>query len=144
EAERITLPRVLEPDAHVPGPGWIASAGAGDNAAAGLGLGLRRGDVAISIGTSGTVFASAPTPVTAPSEPVPVPADAAGGVLPVVRTLNAARVLAAVGGLLGVDSAEGGALALQASPGGGGLGLQPWFEGERTPTRAEATASLFN
>lgn len=144
EAEGITLPRVLEPDAHVPGPGWIASAGAGDNAAAGLGLGLSRGDVVISIGTSGTVFASAPTPVTAPSETVPVFADAAGGFLPIVTTLNAARVFDAIGGLLGVDNAELGALALQASPGAGGLVLQPWFEGERTPNRADATASLFN
>ena len=130
EAEGITLPRVLEPDAHVPGPGWIASAGAGDNAAAGLGLGLSRGDVVISIGTSGTVFASAPTPVTAPSETVPVFADAAGGFLPIVTTLNAARVFDAIGGLLGVDNAELGTGAASI-PGAGGLVLQPWFEGER-------------
>lgn len=143
-AEDITLPKVLSPEAHVPGPEWIASAGAGDNAAAGLGLGLQSGDVVVSIGTSGTVFTSTPTPVVDPSDTVPVFADAVGGFLPIVTTLNAARVFDAIGGLLGVDTTELGALALQAEPGAGGLVLQPWFEGERTPNRADATATLFN
>lgn len=143
-ADDISLPTVLGPEAHVPGLGWIASAGAGDNAAAALGLGLQHGDVAISLGTSGTAFASVPTPIADPSDTVPVFADAAGGFLPIVTTLNAARVFDAIGGLLGVDNMTLGALALQAQPGADGLVLQPWFEGERTPNRADATATLFN
>src|SRR5690606_17578612 len=31
----------------------------------------------------------------------------------------------------------------QAQPGADGLVLQPWFEGERTPNRPDATATLF-
>ena len=37
--------------------GILVGPGTGDNMAAALGLGLRSGDVALSLGTSGTVFA---------------------------------------------------------------------------------------
>src|SRR5690606_20019548 len=70
-------------------------------------------------------------------------ADAAGGYLPIVTVLNAARVLDQVAALLGVDHAELSRLALDADPGSAGLVLQPWFEGERTPNRPDATATLF-
>src|SRR5690606_27393319 len=70
-------------------------------------------------------------------------ADAAGGYLPIVTVLNAARVLDQVAALLGVDHAELSRLALAADPGSAGLVLQPWFEGERTPNRPDATATLF-
>lgn len=142
--EGITLPRVLGPAESVPGPGWLAAAGAGDNAAAALGLGLVPGDVAVSIGTSGTAFASSPSPVADPSGTVAGFADASGKYLPIVTTLNAARVLDAVAALLGVGHDELAALALTADPGAGGLVLQPWFEGERTPNLPEAKATLFN
>ncbi len=69
-------------------------------------------------------------------------ADATGGILPLVCTLNAARVLDAIAGLLGVSHDELGALALQAEPGAGGAVLVPYFEGERTPNLPDATASL--
>lgn len=138
----VVLPRVLEPAAKVPGPGFVLGAGAGDNAAAALGLDARPGDVAISLGTSGTVFAATDTPVADPSGVVAGFADATGGFLPLVCTLNAARVLDAVAGLLGVDHAELGRLALSAAPGAGGAVLVPYFEGERTPNLPEATATL--
>ena len=62
--------------------------------------------------------------------------------LPLVATLNAARVLDAIAGLLGVDHAELSRLALAAEPGARGLALVPYFEGERTPNLPDATASL--
>jgi len=137
------LPRVLGPGESagtLPG-GPIVGPGAGDNAGAALGLGARDGDVVVSIGTSGTVFAVTGSP--AGSETVAGFADASGLFLPLVATLNAARVLDAIAGLLGVDHDELGRLALTAEPGAGGLVLQPWFEGERTPNRPDATATLF-
>jgi xylulokinase len=70
-------------------------------------------------------------------------ADAAGGFLPLVATLNAARVLDRVAALLSVDHGGLGELALAAQPGAGGLVLQPYFEGERTPNLPDATATLF-
>lgn len=137
------LPRVLgpgEPAGTLPG-GQVVGPGAGDNAGAALGLGAREGDVVVSIGTSGTVFAVTGSP--AGSDTVAGFADASGLFLPLVATLNAARVLDAIAGLLAVDHAELGRLALAAEPGAGGLVLQPWFEGERTPDRPNATATVF-
>ena len=145
------LPRVL--DAHdSPGvsvahsgipAGLVLGAGAGDNAAAGLGLDARSGDVVVSIGTSGTVFAVTDAPTVDPSGSVAGFADAGGAFLPLVATLNAARILDAVARLLAVDHDELGRLALAAEPGADGLVLQPYFEGERTPNLPGATATLF-
>lgn len=156
----IALPRVVNPSesvgkvADIPafrtgGAGGNAAAaivvgpGAGDNAAAALGLGARDGDVVVSIGTSGTVFAVTATPSRDETGTVAGFADASGLFLPLVATLNAARILDAVAALLGVDHEELGRLALEADPGAGGLVLQPYFEGERTPNRPNATATLF-
>lgn len=136
------LPRVLGPLESVPGPGFLVGPGAGDNAGAALGLGAKAGDVVVSLGTSGTVFAAAEVPASDPSGTVAGFADAAGGFLPLVCTLNAARVLDAIASLLGVDHDELARLALDAEPGAGGLVLVPYFEGERTPNLPDATASL--
>lgn len=144
DASDVVLPRVLGPAEHVEGQGGIlVTAGAGDNAAAALGMGAGSGDIGVSIGTSGTVFAVTDVAVADHSGTVAGFADAAGGFLPLVATLNAARVLDATASLLGVDHVEFSRLALAAEPGAGGLVLQPWFEGERTPNLPDATASLF-
>ncbi|MFK0239825.1 xylulokinase [Microbacterium sp. NPDC090281] len=139
------LPRVLGPAERMgvtPG-GAVVGAGLGDNAGGALGLGARPGDAVISIGTSGTVFAVSERPIADPSGVVAGFADGSGHHLPLVATLNAARVLDAVAGLLGVDHGELARLALEAGPGADGLVLQPYFEGERTPNRPDATATLF-
>lgn len=144
DAADIVLPRVLGPSEHVLGQNdIIVTGGAGDNAAAALGMGAGSGDIGVSIGTSGTVFAVTDIAVADPSGTVAGFADAAGGFLPLVATLNAARVLDATASLLAVDHEEFGRLALSAEPGAGGLVLQPWFEGERTPNLPDATATLF-
>lgn len=136
------LPRVLGPAEAVPGPGFIVGPGAGDNASAALGLDARPGDVVVSLGTSGTVFAATGTPTADVAGTVAGFADATGGFLPLVCTLNAARVLDAVAGLLGVGHDELGKLARHAGPGAGGAVLVPYFEGERTPNLPDATATL--
>ena len=123
--------------------GMVVAAGAGDNAGAALGLGAQPGDVVVSIGTSGTVFAVTDAPSADATGVVAGFADASGAYLPLVATLNAARILDAVAELLDVDHAELGRLALGTDPGSGGLVLQPYFEGERTPNRPDATATLF-
>jgi xylulokinase len=137
------LPRVLGPDE------WVTDAadrrvggGAGDNAGAALGLGAGPGDVVVSIGTSGTVFAVSEERTIDPSGTVAGFADCTGRFLPLVATLNAARVLDAIARVLGVDHAELSRLALAAQPGASGLQLVPYFEGERTPNLPDATASL--
>lgn len=139
------LPRVLGPAERMgatPG-GVVVGAGLGDNAGGALGLGAEPGDAVISIGTSGTVFAVSDRPISDPTGVVAGFADGSGNHLPLVATLNAARVLDAVAGLLGVDHRELARLALDAAPGADGLVLQPYFEGERTPNLPDATATLF-
>ena len=143
DASGIVLPMVLAPNESRTAGALVIGVGAGDNAAAGLGLGAHSGDVVVSIGTSGTVFAVTETVTSDASGTVAGFADASGAFLPLVATLNAARVLDSVAQLLGVDHAELGRLALEAQPGADGAVLQPYFEGERTPNLPDATATLF-
>ena len=100
------------------------------------------GDVVVSVGTSGTVFSVASRAVADPSGTVAGFADASGEYLPIAVTLNAARVLSSVAGILGVDFDELSRLALEAEPGAGGVVLVPYFEGERTPNLPHAKASF--
>jgi xylulokinase len=137
------LPRVLAPDEWVEDEaGRRVGPGAGDNAGAALGLEAQPGDVVLSIGTSGTVFAVSEQRTIDPTGTVAGFADADGRFLPLVATLNAARVLDAIARVLDVDHAELSRLALSAEPGAQGLTLVPSFEGERTPNLPDATASL--
>lgn len=138
------LPEVLGPRAPAgEGPnGVVLGPGTGDNAAAALGLGLRPGDVVVSIGTSGVVLAVSEHPSADPTGAVAGFADATGRFLPLVCTMNAARVLDAVAELLGVDHGRLAELALAAPPGAEGLILVPYLEGERTPDRPFATGAV--
>ncbi|NYG06168.1 xylulokinase [Phycicoccus badiiscoriae] len=137
-------PRVLGPseEAGRTDTGVIVGPGTGDNAAAALGLGLRAGDAAVSLGTSGAVFADHSLPVRDLTGHVAGFASATGGHLPLVCTLNAARVLTAAARLLGTDLTGLDHLALSASPGAGGLTLLPYLDGERTPNLPDATGTL--
>jgi xylulokinase len=138
------VPTVLGPDqtAGTTPEGAVLGPGAGDNAASALGLGAGPGDVMVSVGTSGVACAVTETPAADPSGLVAGFADATGRFLPLVATLNAARVLDSTARLLSVDHAGLSDLALTAPPGSGGAVMVPWFEGERSPNRPTATASL--
>jgi len=120
----------------------VVGPGTGDNMAAALGLALEGGDVVISLGTSGTVYAMSRTPTADATGAVAGFADASGHFLPLVCTLNATQVTDAVGRLLGVDHATFDELALSASTGSDGLTLLPYLSGERTPNRPAATGVL--
>ena len=120
----------------------IVGPGTGDNMAAAVGIGLAPGDVAVSIGTSGVLTTVAAAPSTDPTGAVAGFADATGRFLPLVCTLNAAKVTDAVARLLGVDAAGLDALVADAPPGADGLVLVPYLDGERTPNRPEATGVL--
>jgi xylulokinase len=140
----IHLPKIVSP-AEFGGttPSGVKIApGAGDNAAAALGIQAQPGDVVVSLGTSGTAFAVSDTPTHDSSGAVAGFADATGRFLPLVCTLNAARILDAATRILGKSHDEVGALALTAKPGANGLSLLPYFEGERTPNRPNATGVI--
>ncbi len=120
----------------------LVGPGTGDNMAAALGMGLRPGDVAVSIGTSGVVSTVSDRATADPSGAVAGFADATGRFLPLVCTLNAAKVTDAVGKLLGVDHEGLASLALEAPSGAGGVVLVPYFDGERTPNLPDATGTI--
>ena len=139
--QELTLPKIIQP-AQFGGKtvsGIPIAAGAGDNAGAALGLQAQPGDVIVSLGTSGTAFAVSETPTHDASGAVAGFADATGRYLPLVCTLNAARILDAACRILGKSHDEVAQLALAAKPGANGLTLLPYFEGERTPNRPKAT-----
>ena len=121
----------------------LVAPGTGDNMAAALGLGLRAGDLALSLGTSGTAFtvsddadcrrhrhgrrlrrchrpvpARSCAPSTPPRSPMPSPASSVSP--PPSSTPSRSR----------------------RRPGAGGLVLVPHLDGERTPNRPDATGLL--
>ncbi len=141
---RPALPRVLGPTeaAGETSGGIVLGPGTGDNAAAALGVAAQPGDVIVSIGTSGVVSAISSHATADPSGIVAGFADATGHFLPLVCTLNAALVLDSTARLLGVSHDGLSDLALSAPAGADGVVLVPYFDGERTPNRPDATASL--
>ncbi|MFF8386755.1 xylulokinase [Streptomyces kanasensis] len=111
-------------------PGGVpVAAGTGDNMAAAVGLGLgARGLLdhpAVSLGTSGTVFAATRTrPATAALAGFAA-ADGHGTYLPLGCTLNCTLAVDRMAALLGLDRED-------AAPGGEAVVL-PYLDGERTP-----------
>lgn len=120
--------------------GAVVGAGSGDNMMAALGLAIRAGDTAMSLGTSGTVYGLAETGVIDPTGAINGYADASGAYLPMITTLNAAKVTDWVRRLLGVTPEEFDALALADRP--RGLVLLPYLDGERTPNLPRARGML--
>ena len=137
----VYLPTIIAPSTFggITTTGIPIAPGAGDNAGAALGVQAEPGDVVISLGTSGTAFAVSTTSTHDSSGAVAGFADASGRFLPLVCTLNAARIFDAATTILGKTHDEVGALALSSVPGAHGLTLLPYFEGERTPNRPSAT-----
>ena len=120
----------------------LCGPGTGDNMAAALGMGLQPNDVALSLGTSGTVYTVSDRPTADATGAVAGFADATGRFLPLVCTLNATQVTDAFAHWLGVDTDALSKLALEAAPGAGGVVVLPYFDGERTPNRPDATGTV--
>ncbi|TDC75730.1 xylulokinase [Streptomyces hainanensis] len=127
------LPRVLAAGeaagttrAGLPLPeGILVAAGTGDNMAGALGLGLVPGRPALSLGTSGTVYAVSERRPTDASGIVAGFADAWRGWLPLACTLNCTQAVDRIATLLGLDREA-------VAPGGEAVVL-PFLDGERTP-----------
>lgn len=135
------VPRVVGPHETVgEWQGALIGPGTGDNMGAALGLALRAGEAVVSIGTSGTVYARSSRPTADASGAVAGFADATGAFLPLVCTLNAAKVLDAVRRILGADHDEFDRLALDAPS--GGVTVVPYFDGERVPDLPDASGRI--
>lgn len=153
DVDDIVLPRVLGPhdteamaDPAVAGAdvngGCIIGPGGGDNAMASLGLSMEVGDVSISLGTSGVAAAISPIPSYDMTASVTGFADCTGHWLPLACTINGSRISDAGCAALGVDYDGLAELSAASAPGAGGITLIPYFDGERTPNRPDATAAL--
>jgi xylulokinase len=114
--------------------GALVACGAGDNAGACLSLGLQPGEVAMSLGTSGTVFAVADRPSADASGTVAGFASADGRFLPLACTLNATLAVDRVAAWLGLER--------DAVAPSDGVVCLPWFDGERTPNVPDATGAF--
>ncbi len=139
----VELPRIVASSdvAATASSGLLVAAGTGDNMAAALALDLKPGDVVVSIGTSGVASAITNKPVSDPSGSVTGFADTTSHFLPLVATINAARILELQSTLLGIDHDELARLALAAPSGANGLTVLPYYDGERTPSRPHATGT---
>ena len=141
----LELPRLPEAPNEVmarTASGAAIAAGTGDNMGAALGLSLGPGDVSVSIGTSGVCAMVSDARPGDASGTVTGFADATGRFLPMTTTINASRILEAGRALLGVSHEEMAELALASEPGANGVTLLPYFDGERTPNRPHARATL--
>ena len=118
--------------------GIPVSAGGGDNMCAAIGCGVvAEGPVAVSLGTSGTVFAYRAEPAVDPRGEAAAFCDSTGGWLPLAATLNCTSATEWVGELFAMDhSAIDAAVA---RGGASGLAFLPYLSGERTPNRPEGT-----
>ena len=123
--------------------GMVVAAGTGDNMGAALGLGLAEGDVAISLGTSGTVFAVSGHPTNDASGAVAGFADATGRLpapgVHAQRDQGDRRDRAPARTRRATSSTS---WPPDRAPGAGGVVLLPYFDGERTPNLPDATGTV--
>jgi xylulokinase len=137
------LPRLVAPGAAAgqTATGALLAGGTGDNMGAALGMALQPGDVLVSVGTSGVASAISTTAVADGTGVVTGFADASGGFLPMVTTMNAAGILDLQARWLDVDHDQRADLALGSTPGAGGATFLPYYGGERTPNRPDAVGT---
>jgi xylulokinase len=122
-------------------PKVVVGPGGGDQQSAAVGLGIAPSDVVYTFATSGVVYTTADQPVFDREGIVDGVADMTGGYLPLVSTLNAARVTDLFARLLDVDHIGLAQLALAAPPGTGPV-LAAYLDGERKPNRPGAHGLL--
>ena len=137
----VILPRVFGVSEPLSWGKRVMGPGMGDNAASAVGVDARD-DAVVSLGTSGTAFVRSTECSRDASGIVAGFADATGAFLPLVCTLNAARVFDVFCELLNVDHQALSTLALTAPAGAEGLVVVPYLSGERTPNLPIATGGV--
>lgn len=110
------------------------SAGGGDNMMAAIGTGnVRPGGVTASLGTSGTIFACADSPVVDPEGEIAAFCDSNDRWLPLLCTMNVTVATELFRKMFGWDHARMEQEILSVPPGAEGLLFLPYLQGERTP-----------
>jgi xylulokinase len=132
-ADELGLPRTVR-----------ISAGGGDNMMAAIGTGnVAPGVLSMSLGTSGTLFTCADHAVVDDAAGWAAFCSSTGGWLPLICTMNCTVATENVARAFGFSSRDGDAVLAGTRPGADGLGMLPFFNGERTPDLPQARASLY-
>lgn len=123
--------------------GIPVSTGGGDNMMAAIGTGnVSSGAVTISLGTSGTVFATADQPVIDPEGASAAFCSSTGQWLPLLCTMNCTVSTELMRGLLDISIAEFDGQLGSVPATCDGLLTLPFFNGERTPNLPNARGTL--
>lgn len=142
---RACLPPLVAPDAIFDidpaiaaslglSPTVKVAAGGGDNMMAAIGTGcVVEGRLAMSLGTSGTLFAYADRPIIDEAGNWAAFCSSTGGWLPLICTMNCTVATEQVAGLFGFNTRQGDEHVRATPVGADGLTLLPFFNGERTP-----------
>lgn len=108
--------------------------GGGDNMMAAIGTGcVVPGRLAMSLGTSGTLFAYSDTPVVDPGGAWAAFCSSTGGWLPLICTMNCTVVTEQVADAFDFSTRFGDGHLRNTPPGADGLVMLPFLNGERTP-----------
>ncbi len=108
--------------------------GGGDNMMAAIGTGcVEEGRLAMSLGTSGTLFAYSDTPVVDPDGAWAAFCSSTGGWMPLICTMNCTVATEQVAKAFGFSTRDGDAHLQATPPGADGLVMLPFLNGERTP-----------
>lgn len=114
--------------------GIPVASGGGDNMMAAIGTGaVSAGRMTVSLGTSGTLFASTDHPVVDPGGALAAFCSSTGGWLPLLCTMNCTVSTALTSRLLALDLDALERHAAAAPVGAQGVMTLPFFNGERTP-----------
>ena len=148
------LPPLMEANASFPLAPAIASelglpsgvrvsVGGGDNMMAAIGTGnVAPGVLTMSLGTSGTLFTCADRPLVDDQGRWAAFCSSTGGWLPLICTMNCTVATENVARAFGFESRDGDVVMAGTRPGADGLGMLPFFNGERTPDLPRARASF--
>ncbi|MCL2138838.1 MAG: xylulokinase, partial [Treponema sp.] len=149
------LPQLIEPDLpagrickaaalqYAIPEGAIAASGGGDNMMSAIGTGaVQNGILAMSLGTSGTLFGFSDTPVIDPEGNLAAFCSSTGGWLPLLCTMNCTAASEEFRALFGLDVQAFNAEAAKAPVGADGIIVLPFFNGERTPNLPHGKASI--
>jgi xylulokinase len=108
-----------------------------------IGTGIvRDGFLAMSLGTSGTLFGFSEKPVIDPTGNLAAFCSSSGGWLPLLCTMNCTVASEEFRGLFGMDVKAFDAEAAKAPIGADGVVVLPFFNGERTPNLPKGRASV--
>ena len=117
--------------------------GGGDNMMGAIGTGnVRAGNVTMSLGTSGTVYAFADEPIIDPNGDIAAFCSSTGGWLPLLCTMNCTVTTELMRALLGADIDAFETQIAAASRGADGVITLPFFNGERTPNLPDARGCI--